>query len=268
MLEYYTNKLHITGVQNTPQKEISIPWGKSSYIEFQPIVCSDTLDIRFYECLFRSTSVDKFCVNNISDVVKEAEKLRVCYQIDLFVLKNALRELVKYPHLKLTVNVSKTSLVNKIWIDQVKKLFSSLTNIEQRLMIEVTETSRLSQLDETLRSLQMLKDYGCLIALDDFGTGFTSVEELKLLPIDIVKIDKSYIEDIIRVKTRCNSWHFIHEIINYCQNSGKKVVLEGIEKESFINKVAELKTDYMQGYAFGRPSLWHKYNNKNSQYLH
>ena len=102
----------------------------------------------------------------------------------------------------------------------------------------------------TKNFIDTLHSYGCKIALDDFGSGFTSFKQLLNLPIDIIKIDGSYIRDIL---SNNHSRFFVEALINLAEDLGIKTVAEFVENDQIRQKLVEMGVDYVQGYAIDRP---------------
>lgn len=116
--------------------------------------------------------------------------------------------------------------------------------------IEITETVLLEQTEMLDRKLRQISGFGCTIALDDFGTGFSSMAYLKKLPVDVVKIDRVFIEDIDR---SADGRAFVEAIISMAHALGKQVVAEGVERDSQTAVLRALHCDMVQGYRISRP---------------
>jgi len=120
----------------------------------------------------------------------------------------------------------------------------------QHLELEVTEGLLLNNIEEAIDRLQELKDKGIKIAIDDFGTGFSSLNYLKRLPIDKVKIDKSFVDD---VNTDTRDAAIVQSIISLAHNLQLTVIAEGVETEKQLAFLKEHGCDEIQGYLFARP---------------
>ena len=116
--------------------------------------------------------------------------------------------------------------------------------------IEITERVATRQIDEVKRLLQALSDAGITILLDDFGTGYSSLSLLQKLPIDIVKIDESFVHTMLSDRYSAS---LVKAIITMCHETDKKVMAEGIESEDQLRFLMDLGCDYGQGYLLGRP---------------
>ena len=121
-----------------------------------------------------------------------------------------------------------------------------------RCIFEITESAVLEHLDETIITLQQLRELGFKIALDDFGSGYSSLTYLQRLPIDILKIDRSFIKTLTKDSESDPMLKFIIELAHYMN---LKVVSEGIEYDHQKQILSKLKSDFQQGYYFSRPNL-------------
>ena len=119
-----------------------------------------------------------------------------------------------------------------------------------RIVLEVTESAAMRDVEVTARILRQLKDAGVLIALDDFGMGHSSLAHLKYFPVDILKLDQSFVQDI-GVDPKFEQ--LIEVIITLAHRIGARMVAEGVEDESQLNWLRSAGCDYVQGYLIGRP---------------
>ena len=119
-----------------------------------------------------------------------------------------------------------------------------------RIVLEVTESAAMRDVEVTARILRQLKDAGVLIALDDFGMGHSSLAHLKYFPVDILKLDQSFVQDI-GVDPKFEQ--LIEVIITLAHRIGARIVAEGVEDESQLNWLRSAGCDYVQGYLIGRP---------------
>jgi EAL domain-containing protein (putative c-di-GMP-specific phosphodiesterase class I) len=119
-----------------------------------------------------------------------------------------------------------------------------------RLKLELTESVVLERVDEVIARMQRLKSEGITFSLDDFGTGYSSLSYLKRLPLDQIKIDQSFIRDIISDR---NDAAIVRAILAIGQSLGITVIAEGVETEAQRDLLLEYGCVYFQGYLFGRP---------------
>jgi EAL domain-containing protein (putative c-di-GMP-specific phosphodiesterase class I) len=118
------------------------------------------------------------------------------------------------------------------------------------LKIEITESSYIKDFDEAIKVMDKLKSIGVKIALDDFGTGYSSLSYLARLPSDLLKIDKSFIDEMELDQGKCN---FVDVIIKLGHIMNNKVIAEGVENNEQLTLLSFLGCDYIQGYVWGKP---------------
>jgi len=120
----------------------------------------------------------------------------------------------------------------------------------RRIDLEVTETALMRDFDQTSKALRLLKALGVGVSLDDFGTGYSSLSYVHRLPIDKIKIDRSFIKDVESDKS-CRA--IVKTVIDMCRNLELACVIEGMETAAQARILRELGCTTMQGYLFGRP---------------
>ena len=156
----------------------------------------------------------------------------------------------------ISINISAYHLLSKEFfkkIQSLRKRYSKL--VFSKIKLEITETSLINDIEKAAQILGYCKDIGLRISLDDFGTGYSSMNYFRLLPIDEVKIDKSFILDI---NHREESFLLVQHIISMVNSFGKHVVAEGIETANHRSTLINLGCTYGQGYFYSQPSPWEK----------
>ena len=151
---------------------------------------------------------------------------------------------------RLAVNVSAYQLRNSEFVQNVKKILSTLAVPASVFEFEVTESLFLDKNSDTISMLDQLREIGALIAIDDFGTGYSSMASLKQLPVDILKIDKAFVDDIENDE---ESRLIARAIISLSHILGKIVVAEGVETAGQLELLREWECNVIQGYHFSRP---------------
>ncbi|MDT8377071.1 MAG: EAL domain-containing protein, partial [Mariprofundaceae bacterium] len=156
------------------------------------------------------------------------------------------------PPVRIVVNVSLKQLSQSDFVDRVRDIRRSVVSGETELMlgIEVTESQLMDNIEQTLDKLEQLKAMGFSIYIDDFGTGYSSLSYLRQLPVDILKIDISFIHDI---EHDPNAVSMARGIIALAHSLDLRVIAEGVESPGQLSILEELKCDYVQGYLFARP---------------
>jgi len=119
-----------------------------------------------------------------------------------------------------------------------------------RIVFEITETMVMQDYDRALPSLNYIRDEGFHIALDDFGTGFSSLSYVQQLPIDRLKIDRSFIKEIANSS---QTYNIVRTISDLCRNLKITCIVEGVENERQLKLVNDLGLQYIQGYYFSKP---------------
>ncbi len=147
--------------------------------------------------------------------------------------------------IELSINLSSKSIISNLNFRSIELLFSDFDIDYQKIVIEITETAAISDLDAVIERLNTLKSKGIKIALDDFGTGYSSITYLKKLPIDIVKLDESYIGE--------KDSSIVKFVVSLAHDLGFRVVAEGIETSEQLNYLTGVGCEYGQGYFIGRP---------------
>jgi EAL domain-containing protein (putative c-di-GMP-specific phosphodiesterase class I) len=167
------------------------------FLAYETVVASITRLLAFYECLMRVRRTDGTLLG-ASDVVPIAERLGLVRFLDHRVLELVVSELAAAPALQASVNVSPASTTDPDWWAELDSLLRAHAGVSERLIVEITESAAIHDVDETRGFVARVKDLGCRIAIDDFGAGYTSFRNLRKLGVDIVKIDGAFVENLIR----------------------------------------------------------------------
>lgn len=214
-------------------------------LAFQPIIDAKTGDIGYYESLLRIVN-DDGSTSSAGPFIPIAEKMGFIDVIDGLVLQLVTAELVHSPNVKLALNISNASVNDSNWLDMATKLLDN-NDIASRLIVEITETSEAQSQRKTLNFITTLQSLGCEIALDDFGTGYTSFSQLKVLPVDIIKIDGSFVKEIV---TNNENRFFVKTLLEFGNSFGLKTVAEFVENGEIAKILMDMNVDYMQGNYF------------------
>lgn len=219
------------------------------HLAYQPIVNTKTGNVEYYEGLLRIKG-EKGKISSAGPFIPIAEKMGFIDVIDIMVLQMVVDELKQNPELTLSVNVSNASMTSPKWLETVTKLLKD-DKIASRLIVEIIETSEQQNLKKVVHFITKLQNLGCRVALDDFGTGYTSFSQLKNLPVDIIKIDGSFIRDIA---TNEKNKFFVKTLLEFSKNFGLKTVAEYVEDKKTVDILKKMKVDYLQGNYFS-PAL-------------
>jgi diguanylate cyclase (GGDEF)-like protein/PAS domain S-box-containing protein len=186
-----------------------------------------------------------------------AEETGLILQMGQWVLETACKQLVAWAgkqqtaHLTLAVNVSARQFRQPDFVGQVLEVIESTGADPKLLKLELTESLLVANVESTVETMNMLKAKGIGFALDDFGTGYSSLSYLKRLPLDQLKIDQSFVRDIL---TDPNDAAIARTILVLGQTLGLDVIAEGVETESQRDFLSQSGCRAYQGYLFGRPS--------------
>lgn len=222
-------------------------------VHFQPIVDVHTRNTVSVEALVRMIGPQGELIAP-DQFIPIAETSGLVVQLGENVLEQSLRQLVtwgaKYPGLQMNVNVSPRQLSNSAFAPKVfERLIAHGLNPNQ-LCIEVTEAAAVEATGPTLITLRRLRSYGVEVGIDDFGTGYSSLTTLKYLQADVLKIDRTFIEEIAEDE---QDVAIVSAVIQIAHDLGRTVVAEGIETEEQAEILKRLGCDFLQGYLFGRP---------------
>lgn len=152
--------------------------------------------------------------------------------------------------IEVSINISPVQLNQENFIDMIKNIVSEEGVSPEIIGIEVTETALMETFEESCKKLEVLKNMGFAIYLDDFGTGYSSLNYLLKLPISNIKIDKSFVDDMM---TSQKGRKIIEQIIKLAHDMELSVVAEGVEVEEQLLILERLNCDIIQGYIFGKP---------------
>ncbi|WP_159931094.1 DUF1631 family protein [Oceanicoccus sp. KOV_DT_Chl] len=151
-----------------------------------------------------------------------------------------------------SINLSGNSLNDDQFLDFILEQFAQYKIPTTKICFEVTETATINNLTEAADFIREIKRVGCKFSLDDFGSGNASYQYLKHLPVDYLKIDGMFVQDIVNNK---NDYALVKSINEIAHLMGKKTIAEYAETEEIITVLKEIGVDYIQGYAISRPEL-------------
>lgn len=185
-----------------------------------------------------------------------AEEIGMILPIGDWVIEQACAQLKSWEidpvmrNIRVSVNVSPRQLSHPYFVEQVKDAIEKTGIRPSQLKLELTESFILKDMQDAIEKMQELRWIGIRFALDDFGTGYSSLSHLKRLPLEQLKIDRSFVHDIARDK---NSSIMVRTIISIASNFGLEVVAEGVESDDQFAFLRQYGCNKFQGYLFGRP---------------
>ena len=212
---------------------------------YQPVVDREIGNIIYYECLLRVKNKENKWIS-VGPMICDAESKGLISIVDFTVIEMAISELARDKKISLSVNISNVGVLNHRLLKRLEILLKKY-DVATRLIIEITETSLNDDFEAIKSFIDTLHKYGCKFALDDFGSGFTSFQQLLNLPIDIIKIDGSYIRDILR---NDHSRFFVETLIKLAADLGIKTVAEFVENGEIAKFLIDIKIGGMQGNFF------------------
>ena len=183
-----------------------------------------------------------------------AERYNLSPKLDRWVVENAFSWLLQHPdkNLNCSINLSGLSLGEEDFLDFLLTQFKHGSVSPERICFEITETAAIANLGNAIKFINALKEIGCFFALDDFGAGLSSFTYLKNLPVDYLKIDGSFVRDILKDPI---DFAMVRSINEVGQVMGKKTIAEFVENDETLEALKEIGVDFAQGYGIGKPEL-------------
>lgn len=224
------------------------------HLEFQPIINTQTGVISAVETLLRWTDNEGNIVPP-TEFIPYLEKNQMIRTVGEWVLKEACTQFkAQFGNLKripqLTINVSPLQLKDPTFIRCVAECLDEADFDSSWLVLEITENVLLNDIEQMMSALNELVDMGILIAIDDFGTGYSSMKYLMDIPAEILKIDRTFVEDLSSNK----SHQLITKgMIRLAHALGKSVVVEGVETKDVARALTLMGADFLQGFYFSHP---------------
>jgi diguanylate cyclase (GGDEF)-like protein len=217
---------------------------------FQPIVSAQTGEIAYHECLLRLRDAGDGMVS-AGDFVRDVEQVGLIRLIDRHILDKVIAEAVAHPGITLGFNVSALTAADRLWSRALTAQLRAHPGLAGRLIVEITETAALYDIEESARFVAALRRAGCRVALDDFGAGHTSLQHLQSLAVDTVKIDRSFTHNIA---SSPESQVFLRHLLGLAKSFAFTTVAEGVETEQEAEILRNEGVDFLQGHYFGRPT--------------
>ncbi|SMB88249.1 diguanylate cyclase (GGDEF) domain-containing protein [Desulfonispora thiosulfatigenes DSM 11270] len=224
------------------------------YLLYQPVVDIATGKTQGVEALVRWNH-KVYGKIPIITIIKTAEQSGLILDIGKWVLKEACQQNKKwqlegYDPIIVSVNVSALQLDHPDFVELVKKILEETELEPKYLELEITETVAMENVTENLKKMKQLKEIGIGIAIDDFGTGYSSLAYLAELPIDKLKVDRSFIKDVPEC---ADSMEIVNTIINLAKSMRIKVTAEGVETMHQHGLLSKTGCDLVQGYLISKP---------------
>ncbi len=221
------------------------------YLVYQPIIATENHQIIGFEALARWQHLQKGLIS--PDIfIPIAEKIGFIHQLGLEILRQACCQLKVWqqqfpvkPLLTMSVNLSTLQLLQPNLIQEIQKILEESDVIPSSLKLEVTESALIENQQVAIRILGQLKAMGIQLYVDDFGSGYSSLRRLQELPINALKIDRSFVQR--------KQWDISETIVLLAAKLGLDVIAEGVETNEDLAALQAIGCNKMQGYLFSKP---------------
>src|SRR6201747_3067430 len=217
---------------------------------FEPVVAARSRGAAFYECLIRMEQDDGQVVL-APDIVPVAEKLGLIRLVDHRVLELVIAELAASPNVRLSLNISPDTTMDPDWWTSIEMLMHAHPGVGERLIVEITETVAIQDIDDVRGFVTRLKNFCRRIAIDDLGAGYTSFRNVRKLGVDIVKIDGAFVQNIVR---SADDRAFVQTLIDLARRLEIKTVAEWVQDEESAVMLRDWGCDFIQGRLIGLAS--------------
>lgn len=218
-------------------------------VELQPIICFRAGRVRGVEALARWNSA---VIGKVDPArfIDAAERLNLMSAITTTLFAKALAHAARLPGgIGLSFNLSTCDIVTSSTVDMLIAAIGDAGIAPERITFEITETALMQDYDTAIAHIERLRALGVAIALDDFGTGFSSLSYLSRLPIDEIKIDRSFVRNLANPGVG----KIVSAILSMCETLGLECVAEGVETGGDCDTLKAMGCNLAQGYAFARP---------------
>jgi EAL domain-containing protein (putative c-di-GMP-specific phosphodiesterase class I) len=230
--------------------------GKEFRLHYQPILSLNTATLVGFEALIRWQHPTEGLIPP-ARFIPLAEETRLIIPIGRWVLEESCRQLKEWedryqydPPLSMSVNLSSVQLTHQEFVEQVELIISEVGIDPSNLVLEITESMIMEDNQITATTISKLRALGVRVHLDDFGTGYSALSYLQRYPIDILKIDRSFIG---KINGNGENIEIIKAILNLARDLNMGVIAEGIETECQFDLLKDLNCEFGQGFYFAKP---------------
>ncbi|MBN2220691.1 MAG: EAL domain-containing protein [Vallitaleaceae bacterium] len=257
-LQFFDRHLHqLVDHRNQLLNELHIAIEENElFLEFQPIYYIENGEIGKLEALIRWNHPSRETLYP-NAFIEQVESSSLIIEMDFWVfeevaktlrlLKNDGKELVT-----ISVNITSKTFESQFFLERIRKIIGEYQIDPSFIEIEITERMIIQYIDESIQKLEAIRELNMKVAIDDFGIGYSSLSYIVKLPIDTIKIDKSFI-DQMSISRQAKA--IVSTIINLCKSLDLEVVAEGIENKEQYEYLRELKCNMAQGYFLAKPML-------------
>jgi diguanylate cyclase (GGDEF)-like protein len=216
-------------------------------IAFEPVVRTSDRVPAFYECLVRLDNGEGD-LSLAPDIVPIAEKLGLIRLVDHRVLELVIEELAASPHVQLSLNISPETTTDPDWWSTIEAMMQAHPHVAERLIVEITETVAIQDLDDVRGFVTRVKNFGGRIAIDDFGAGYTSFRNLRKLGVDLVKIDGAFVQNMT---SSTDDRAFVQTLIDLAHRLNLETVAEWVQDDEAASMLSAWGCNFIQGRLIG-----------------
>ncbi|HEY3332051.1 MAG TPA: EAL domain-containing protein [Capsulimonadaceae bacterium] len=227
-------------------------------LHYQPIITLPDGQMHEVEALVRWNHPMRGLIPPLK-FIPIAEETGMIVPLGRWILEEACRQTVAWhnsiinsPPIRVSVNLSARQVVEHDLVSDIAHILERTGLAPEYLKLEITETAMMADADRTITKLRQLRDLGLRIAVDDFGTGYSSMAYLSLLPVDTLKIDRSF---VIKMLGSADDAAIVRTIVSLAKSLNLHVTCEGIETTDQLDHLVMLGCDYGQGYLFSKPVI-------------
>jgi len=250
MLESVTTRLHL---ENDLRRALR---DQEFVLHYQPIVALPTEEIAGFEALVRWHAPGRGLVHP-GDFISVAEETGIIVPLGLWVLREACMTSHTWSQrfgmarkLSMSVNISPRQFAQRDLVRDVETVLAETGVDPATIKLEITESGTMGDPERAVRVLSQLKSLGVKLSIDDFGTGYSSLNHLHKFPLNILKIDRSFVADMVDNR---ESWQVVKTIIALADGLGMQVIAEGVACREQVVQLNQMGCGFGQGYLFSRP---------------
>jgi diguanylate cyclase (GGDEF)-like protein/PAS domain S-box-containing protein len=228
---------------------------------YQPIINLEHSTLAGFEALVRWNHPEKGLISPV-EFIPVAEETGLIVALGRWMLQESCRQLKHWhttlpdaEHLTVSVNLSCKQVLNARLLDDVQDALTSSGLSARSLKVEITESAMMQDTERAIVLLEQLQAMGIRILLDDFGTGYSSLAYLHRLPINTLKVDRSFVRHLHEKNT---DRHFVETIVHLAQRLQQDVICEGVELQEQADILAAMGVGYIQGFLYSRPVAAHE----------
>lgn len=223
-------------------------------LALQPVVAARGRIVAFSEALMRVERAEDGSYFSPVELVPLLERRGLVRLFDHRVLELAMAFLAEQPQAAVSVNVSPRSLADPEWLDAFETCTGTQPENARRLIVEITETATIEDPARVAKLLTRIKRQGARIAIDDFGAGHTSLRHLRAFPIDILKLDGAFTQNLRR---STDDRFFVRTLLELAHHLGVETVAEWVDDDLQASMLCDWGITYLQGHLVGKAELWH-----------